>query len=84
MDQVTCVRCGKTREKIQGPVQGGRLGEELKAKICDVCWKEWFEGMMIKYINEYRLNLGDPESRKVLTKAMREFLNLPEEQAPAG
>lgn len=84
MDQVTCVRCGETREAIQGPVQGGPVGAELKAKVCNVCWKEWFEGMMIKYINEYRLNLGDAEARKFLAKAMREFLNMPEEAKPGG
>jgi Fe-S cluster biosynthesis and repair protein YggX len=67
MAQVQCIKCGKEKDAISGPVYGGRIGEELKAKICNECWKEWFEDMSVKVINEYRLNLSDPKATKFLT-----------------
>ena len=76
MGQVQCVKCGKLVDAISGPVYGGKIGEELKAKICNTCWKEWFEGVSIKVINEYRLNLSDPKATQFLNQQMRVFLKL--------
>jgi Fe-S cluster biosynthesis and repair protein YggX len=74
MAQVQCIKCGKEKDAISGPVYGGKIGEELKAKICNECWKEWFEDMSVKVINEYRLNLSDPKATQFLNQQMRVFL----------
>jgi len=74
--QVKCAKCGKEKPAIASPAYGGKVGEELKAKICNDCWKEWME-QSVKVINELRLNLSNADHRKQLTNYMREFLNLP-------
>jgi Fe-S cluster biosynthesis and repair protein YggX len=74
--QVQCVKCGKDGPVIAVPAYGGKLGEEIKAKICNDCWTQWME-QSVKVINELRLNLSTADHRKQLTNYMREFLNLP-------
>ena len=76
MPEVECVRCHQKRGAIEGTPYGGKIGEELKAKVCNVCWKEWFEGMSIKIINEYRLNLREPAAREFLSTQMKIFFNM--------
>ncbi len=78
---VHCAKCGKENPPISVPAYGGKLGEEIKAKVCNVCWKEWME-QSVKVINELRLNMAEAGHRKQLTGYMREFLNLP--PPPAG
>lgn len=76
MAQIKCVRCNQTADAITSAVYGGKLGEEIKQKVCQSCWNEW-KAMSIKIINEYRLDLNDPNSDKLLTDQMRTFLNMP-------
>ncbi len=76
MGQVNCVKCGRLGDDITVPVWGGKMGEEIKAKVCAACWTNWTEHQT-KFINEFRLNLRDASSRERLTKEMRLFLNLP-------
>lgn len=76
MAEVECVRCHQTGEAIDVAPYGGKIGEELKAKVCNVCWKEWLTGMSIKIINEYRLNLGEPAARQFLSTQMKIFFGL--------
>jgi len=76
MADVTCVHCHETREGITGYAYGGPLEAEIKSKICNVCWSEW-KAMSIKVINEYRLDLNDPNANKMLIDQMRGFLNMP-------
>jgi Fe-S cluster biosynthesis and repair protein YggX len=73
---VQCVKCGKEKPAITVPAYGGKLGEEIKTKICNDCWKEWME-QSVKVINELRLNMAEADHRKQLTNFMREFLKLP-------
>lgn len=73
---VQCVKCGKNNPPIAVPAYGGKLGEEIKAKICNDCWKNWMDES-VKIINELRLNMADAAHRKQLTNTMRQYLNLP-------
>ncbi len=75
MAEVKCMRCLQTREEIEGTPYGGKVGEELKAKVCDVCWKEWYENS-IKIINEYRLNLREQTARDFLATQMKIFFKM--------
>ncbi len=77
MAEVKCVHCLQTREGITGYAYGGTLEAEIKSKICNECWKEW-KAMSIKVINEYRLDLNDPNANKTLMENMRGFLNMPD------
>jgi Fe-S cluster biosynthesis and repair protein YggX len=74
---VQCVKCGKDGEPITAPLFMGRLETEIKAKVCQPCWKEW-EGMRVMVINEYQINLGDENGRELVKKHMRAFLKLGE------
>lgn len=76
MSKVDCTKCKANKDSITGMVYGGKLGEELKQKVCNDCWTEW-KAFSIKLINEYRLDLNDPASDKMLDEQLRQFLNLP-------
>ncbi len=72
---ITCSRCGKASEALPKAPMPSALGSEIQRRVCPACWAEWLR-TQIMLINEYRLNLVDPEARKVLEGQMREFLNL--------
>lgn len=80
MVEINCTRCGQTREEIEGTPYGGNIGLTLKEKICNICWKEWYE-QSIKIINEYRVSLRDQKGRDFLASQMKIFLKL---EAPTG
>ncbi|MCP9452410.1 MAG: Fe(2+)-trafficking protein [Nitrospira sp.] len=77
MAEVTCVTCGQTGEAITAPLFLGKLEAEVKAKVCQSCWKKW-ESMRVMIINEYRVNLGDESGRELVRKQMKAFLKLGE------
>jgi len=77
MAEVLCTRCGKSAEKLEKPPLRGKIGQDIYEHVCRSCWEEWSQGEVM-LINEYRLNLADPEHRKVLYQNMRQFLNLAE------
>jgi Fe-S cluster biosynthesis and repair protein YggX len=56
----------------------GRLETEIKAKVCQPCWKKW-ESMRVMVINEYQVNLGDESGRELVKKQMKAFLKLGEQ-----
>lgn len=72
---VTCSRCGSTTPALESAPMPGVLGADVLAGVCPACWKEWM-GVQVMLINEYRLNLVDPEVRRQLEAEARRFLNL--------
>ena len=73
-----CTRCNRPiTAPAQGVTWGGALGDEIRAKVCDACWKEWGNAEVM-VINELRLNFMDPESQGILIRHLREFLALGE------
>ena len=48
-------------------------------RLCPSCYNEWADQARL-YINHYGLQMADPDDRKKLNQAMKEFFNL----APAG
>ncbi len=75
MAMVNCVRCGKTAEGLASPPVGGQLGERVINNVCAACYEEWVNQQVL-YINHYGLQMADPDDRKKLIQAMKEFLNL--------
>jgi len=71
---VTCARCGQTREGA-GRVLPGALGDEIERRVCAECWKEWME-TQIRVINHYALRPAQRADREKLYEFTREFLNL--------
>jgi Fe-S cluster biosynthesis and repair protein YggX len=73
--EVLCSRCGQVKRKLPAPPFSNKQGQEIFAKVCADCWREWI-GMGTKVINELRLPLSDPQAQKVFDQHMMEFLNL--------
>jgi len=77
--RITCKRCGQAGDALaQAPIPTS-VGSEIQQSICQACWREWLR-TQVMLINEYRLNLMDPEARKVLEGQMRTFLKLAPEK----
>jgi Fe-S cluster biosynthesis and repair protein YggX len=72
-----CRRCGRDAAPLARPPQPGRVGAEIREKVCAECWAEW-QGMEVMVINELRLNFMDPAAQQVLHEHMRNFLQLGE------
>jgi Fe-S cluster biosynthesis and repair protein YggX len=75
MPTITCAHCGRAAEALPSPPMGGQLGETIQNKVCPDCWKEWNDQQVL-IINHYGLQLADPDDRKKLIQAMKEYLNL--------
>jgi len=75
LPEITCSRCGQTREAAGNASYAGELGDRIRRKVCGICWQEWLSTQII-LINEYRLNLGLEEHREALRNKMKEFLKL--------
>ena len=78
---VQCKKMGKELPGLDKPPFEGELGEEVFSNVSKEGWALWNDDMMIKVINEYRLNLAEAEHYEVLLKQMRAFLNLSEDQS---
>ncbi len=76
---VKCVKLGREAPGLDKPPFSGELGDTIFENVSLEAWSIWQDDMMIKIINEYRLNLADPEQYEVLLKQMRAFLNLDSE-----
>ena len=74
MADVTCVRCGATREGA-GRVLPGTIGDEIEQRVCAQCWSEWL-AQQIRVINHYGLRPAQREDREKLYDFTREFLGL--------
>ncbi|MBI2773305.1 MAG: Fe(2+)-trafficking protein [Chloroflexi bacterium] len=74
MVDVTCVRCGVTREGA-GRVLPGELGDEIERSVCAECWKEWLQAQ-IRVINHYGLKPVQREDRERLYDFTRQFFGI--------
>ena len=73
MPDLTCSRCGTTRDGFDRPPFPGAIGQRVLAEICQVCWGDWLKQQTM-LINHYGLNVMDPQSRQFLVKNMSSFL----------
>lgn len=73
---VFCKKLDKEAPGLEAAPFDGELGKEIYDNISQEAWAEWEDDMMIKIINEYRLNLSNSDNFDVLVKQMRAFLNL--------
>ncbi len=75
MAEVVCVRCGNTRASAEGVTLPGDLGDQIRGRVCDVCWKEWLQ-TQIRVINHYGLQPAKREDREKLYELTRDYLGL--------
>lgn len=73
MAEVTCARCGQTREGLAFAPFNNDLGKRIHAGVCQACWADWLKQQTM-LINHYGLNLRDPDAKKFLFDQTEKFL----------
>ena len=73
---VNCAKYGEDLEGLEAPPFDGDLGREIFERVSARAWSEWEGDIMIKIINEYRLDMTNNEHYEVLLKQMKAFFNL--------
>lgn len=73
MPDLTCSRCGQTREALSAPPFPNELGARILSSICQQCWKDWLK-QQTQIINHYGLDLRDPKARQMLLQQTETFL----------
>jgi Fe-S cluster biosynthesis and repair protein YggX len=73
MADVTCTRCGQTREGFERPPFPGAIGARIVGEICKDCWAQWLKQQTM-LINHYGLNVMEPQARTFLTRNMEGYL----------
>jgi Fe-S cluster biosynthesis and repair protein YggX len=70
------VFCVKFQRDMPGldevPFEGHPLGQKIYENVSKEAWKMWLEQMKM-IMNEYRLNLGNPEAQEFLLKQMEQY-----------
>jgi len=75
------IQCHKLKREAEGLSSApypGELGKKIFENISQEAWQMWLSHQTI-LINEYRLNMMDPEARKFLETEMEKFLFSDEE-----
>lgn len=75
MSQVQCSRCGATAEGLERAPLPGRPGAAVLDQTCSSCWDEW-KRVQVKLINEYRIDVLNPDHYAKLIDEMGAFLSL--------
>ncbi len=79
--KITCVKCKEEKDGLESAPLGGPTGQKVLESVCGECWHEWQE-TSARLINHHGLTLANPEHRKQLREAMRDFLSLNEDSSP--
>lgn len=73
---VQCLKLQREAEGLEALPFSGELGQKIFDNISKEAWALWEDDMMIKIINEYRLNLSEEKDYDTLLEQMGAFLNL--------
>lgn len=74
--KVFCKKLNSEKKGLDKPPFSGDLGQIVFEQISEEAWKMWKDDMMIKVINEYRLNLSLEGDYNTLVEQMKAFLGL--------
>lgn len=80
---IFCTKLNKELEGLEYPPYPGELGKKIVDHISKEAWQLWL-GRQTMLINEYRLNMLDPNSRRFLAEEMEKFLFGDGSDAPPG
>jgi Fe-S cluster biosynthesis and repair protein YggX len=70
---VNCAKLSKDAEGLKLPPYPGELGKKIYLTISNEAWQMWLKHQTM-LINEYRLAVADPKTRKMLEAEMEKFL----------
>lgn len=68
-----CQKLNQEAEGLDSQPYPGALGQKIFESISKIAWRDWL-GKQTMFINEYRLNLLDPQARTFLEQEMQKFL----------
>jgi Fe-S cluster biosynthesis and repair protein YggX len=71
---VFCRKHQKELPALDTPPMPGAKGQELMEQVSKQAWQEWMEHQT-RLINEKRLKVFEPATRKYLQKQMEKFFN---------
>jgi len=71
---VFCKKYQREMEGLTAPPYPGPKGQEIFEHVSKQAWSEW-QAHQTLLINERRLNLMDPQTRKFLQEEMDKFLS---------
>lgn len=72
---VKCLKLGQDLPGLSKAPFAGEMGQKIYESISQQAWDMW-KDLQIKILNEYRLNMSDPDDYQVLIDQMLAFLNL--------
>jgi len=73
MRTVYCQKLKKEAEGLDFPCYPGELGQRVYDNISKEAWQAWLDHQTM-LINEYRLNMLEPNAREFLKEEMQKFL----------
>lgn len=73
---VHCIKLDKIAPGLEKPPFSGDLGQQIFERVSQEAWNQWQDDLMIKVINEYRLDMSNNDHYNTLLEQMRAFLNL--------
>jgi Fe-S cluster biosynthesis and repair protein YggX len=73
MADVTCTRCGQTREGIPYRPFPSELGRRLVEQICQTCWSDWVR-LQQQLINHHGLDPREPSAKDFLYAQLELYL----------
>lgn len=69
---VFCVKLQKELPGLDEPPFDNEMGQKIYQSVSKEAWSMWVEQMKM-IMNEYRLNLGNPEAQEFLLKQMDHY-----------
>ncbi|WP_119343528.1 oxidative damage protection protein [Facilibium subflavum] len=73
MSTIFCKKLQKQATPMSYAPMPGALGQRILHEISQEAWSQWLDHQTI-LINEYRLNLLEPEAKNFLLQEMEKFL----------
>lgn len=83
MRYIHCLKLNKQSEGLAQPPLPGDFGKKIYENISQEAWQMWLDHQTM-LINEYRLSMIDPKSRKFLMDEMENYLFGQGSEKPAG
>lgn len=85
---VKCAKLGKELPGLDFPPYPNELGKKIYENVSEQAYKMWLEHAKL-VINEYRLNLADPNAQKLLMEQAEKFFfgegaQMPPDYVPSG
>jgi Fe-S cluster biosynthesis and repair protein YggX len=80
---INCAKLKKEAEGLALPPYPGELGQKIFNSISAEAWEQWLAHQTM-LINEYRLNMLEPDARKFLKEEMEKFLFGEGSEKPQG